>query len=59
MTTAAVPSQPVVHVHTTFVMQGVSKQLFPGTPKLVELSGEPARRTASALAETDGGTLHG
>ena len=38
-------------------MQGDPKQLFSGTPQLVELSGEPARRTASAFA--DGGTLHG
>ena len=48
----------VVHVHITFVMQGVSEQLFPRTPKLVELSGEPARRAASAFAKRDGGTLH-
>ena len=32
-------------------MKGVPKQLFPGTPQLVELSGEPARRTASAFAQ--------
>ena len=57
--TTAVATQPVVHVHTTFVMQGVSKQLFPGTPQLVELPGEPARRAASAFAKRDGGTLHG
>ena len=52
-TVAAVPTQPVVHVNITFVMQGVSKQLFPGTPKLVELSREPATRAASAFAKRD------
>ena len=57
--TTAVPTQPVVNVHATFVMQGVPKQLLPGTPQLVELSGEPARRTASAFAQRDGGTLYG
>ena len=57
--TTAVPTQPVVNVHATFVMQGVPKQFLPGTPQLVELSGEPARRTASAFAQRDGGTLYG
>ena len=56
--TAAVPSQPVVHVHTTFVLQSVPEQLFSGTPKLVELSGEPARRAASAFAKRGRGTVH-
>ena len=54
---AAVPTQPVVHVHT-FVMQGVSEQLFSRTPKLVELSIDLARRAVSAFAKRDGGTLH-
>ena len=56
--TTAVPTQPVVHVHTTFVMQSVPEQLLSGTPKLVELSGDPDRRAASAFAKRDGGTVY-
>ena len=56
--TVAVPTQPVAHVHTTFVMQCVSEQLFSGTLKLVEISGEPAITAASAFAKRDWGTLH-
>ena len=43
--TAAVPTQPVVHVHTTLVMQSVPEQLVSGTPKL-------------PIAKRDGGTVH-
>ena len=57
-TTSTLPTQPVVHVHTTFVLQGDSEQLLPGTPTLVEQSTEFAARTTSSNTEGDRGTVY-
>ena len=57
-TTSTLPPQPVVRVLTTFVLQGVSEQLLPGAPILVERSTEFAARTTSSITEGDRGTVY-
>ena len=57
-TTSTRPPQPVVHVHTTFVLQGVSEHLLPGAPMLVERSTEFAARTTPSVTEGDRGTVY-
>ena len=57
-TTSTLPTRPVVHVHTTFVLQGVSEQLLPEAPTLVERSTEFAARTTSSVTEVDQGTVY-
>ena len=52
-TTSTLPPQPVVHVHTTFVLQGVSEQLLSGPSTLVEQSTEIAARTTSSVTKGD------